>query len=143
MLSKQKKYGESTEVLKTVLKAAPLDESAKIYLGINNVELKNFVGAIELLEEVIEKNPRSFEGNFHLGRAYTGLKIYDTAKDVFSTAVEINPNNAHARYEYAVCLHQMGERQTVAEEYEILLGMDEELAEKLRREAGIKKPAGE
>ena len=138
-LYEQKKHQESLEYLNRSLVLDSNSADTKFSIGINYLKMSYFEDARRMFSDITKDTPKSFEAQFNLGQAYKGLSQYYSAVSAFRTAVEIQPSDADAHYEYAVCLNKIGTTEDVIEEYQKLLDINPNVAEKLRKTLGLKK----
>lgn len=136
-LYEQKKYSESLQYLNRLQILDPTNAGTNIFIGINYLQLKQYADARDILEMAVRKYPDSGEGFYNLGLAYKGLKDYKRAEKAFRDAIELNTANAEARYELGYCLYKQGDITGALEEYEELNNIDENIAERLRRDAKL------
>ncbi len=139
-LYKQDKYDESLKYLNQSLKIDGSNTNTKIYIGINYLGMKRLKDAQKIFSEAVKQYPGSFEGNYNLGLAHIGLKQYKSAADVLEKAVEINNDDVDTHYQLAICYHKLSEDELFEGEYEKLLDLDEETADKLANETGFVPP---
>lgn len=138
VLYRQKKYKDSLVYLNRSLLLDSNNADTKFSIGINYLKMSYFDDARRMFSDIIKETPQLFEAQFNLGLAYKGLGQYYSAVASFRTAVETNPNDADTRYEYAVCLNKIGSTDDVLKEYEKLFEIDTKVAEKLRKDLGLK-----
>ena len=101
------------------------------FLGIIYARLEDWEEALTYFKKTIELNPTSAQGYLGLGITYNILGLSDKAMEALKKAVLINPGFAQARHALALCYLRNGDRASALEEYEILKGLDPDLAEKL------------
>lgn len=135
-LYERKKYNESLDILKKSLELNDYNEDAKLMIGSNYLKLEKFEEAITIFHEQMRKT-NSYEANYNLGLAYKGQKKYDEAAIYFKNATKFNQSEAY--YELGFCYFKLGDKAAAQEQYENLLDLDEEQAEKLRKLAGLKR----
>lgn len=138
VLNQQKKHSEAIKFLERSTGIAPYDSSTKIVLAENYLQVKKFVEARDILISVTAKNSSSFEAFYNLGLAYKGLNYFYDAEDAFAEAVRIYPTSPEANYELGYIYHKQGMTIKAERQYQRLLELDKKLAEKLRKEAGLK-----
>lgn len=139
-LNKQKKYDEAIKFLERSTELYSFDESTKIVLAENYLQVKKFTEARDILINVTAANASSFEGYYNLGLAYKGLKDFYAAEGAFREAERLQYSDANSHYELGYAYYKQGKIPEAANEYKILLGIDKTLAEKLNKEAGLSKP---
>ncbi len=138
VLYNQKKYRDSVIYLNRVLALDANNADAKFSIGLDYLKMSYFEDARKIFSDINSKDPGSFEAQFNLGKAYKGLNQYYPAVAAFRNATEIEPNDADARYNYAVCLNQVGTKEDVMDQYVTLYYIDRKVAEKLRKDLGLK-----
>jgi DNA-binding helix-hairpin-helix protein with protein kinase domain/Flp pilus assembly protein TadD len=137
VLYEQKKYSESLEIALEASAVDLKDIYSQILIGKNYLKLSEFEKARAEFKDVTTKLPNSSEGFFNLGIAEKNLKNYDAAFDAFAEASRLNPNAATPYYEMAICLDELGDA-AARKQYKTLREKDPELAEKMKREIGIR-----
>ncbi len=137
VLYEQEKHNESLKYLNRSLKIEGENSATKIFIGINYLRMERFKDARQILTEVTDRYDSSFEGFYNLGLAHSGLKNYATAIAALRRAAEINPGDADTRYQLGYCFYKSGKEDEAYEQYEILLGLDKTMADKLYKEAKI------
>jgi tetratricopeptide (TPR) repeat protein len=138
VLYQQKRYKESLEFLNRSLLLDSKSTDTKFSIGMNYLKMNYFDDARRMFSDVTDKNPDSFEGHFNLGQAYKGLNQYYSAVSSFHTAIELKPDDADAHYQYALSLNKIGTTEDVMKEYQKLLDINPKVAEKLRKDLGLK-----
>ncbi len=138
VLFEQKRYKESLEFLNRSLQLDSNNTDTKFAVGMDYLKMNYFDDARRMFSDFTDKNPNSFEGQFNLGQAYKGLNQYYPAVSAFRAAIELKPNDADAHYQYAVSLNKIGTIEDVKEEYQKLLEINPKVAEKLRKDLGLK-----
>ncbi|CAA9380433.1 MAG: hypothetical protein AVDCRST_MAG74-454 [uncultured Pyrinomonadaceae bacterium] len=136
-LYEQQTYNESLKYLNRSLKIESENSETKIFIGINYLRMERFKDARQILTEVTDRYDSSFEGFYNLGLAHSGLKHYAAAIAALRRAAEINPGDADTRYQLGYCFYKSGETDKAYKQYEILLGLDKTMADKLYKEAKI------
>lgn len=138
VLYKQKKYKDSLVYLNRSLVLDSNNADTKFFIGANYLKMNYHEDARRIYSELTKQNSQWFSAQFNLGQAYKGLGQYYSAVSAFRTATELDPNEADARYEYAFCLDKIGTKEDVYEQYYELLDIDEKVAEKLKKDLGLK-----
>lgn len=100
-------------------------------LGVTYSRLENWEEALTYFKKTIELSPTFAEGYLGLGITYNILGFSVEAIKVLKKAVLINPRLAQARHALALCYLRNGDRSSALEEYEILRGLDPDLAAQL------------
>lgn len=139
VLYEQKIYKESLVYLNRSFLLDSKNTDTEFLIGINHLKMLHYENARQIFSDLTEENPESFESHFNLGQAYKGLSQYYAAVSSFRKAIEIKPDSADTRYHYAMCLHKLDAAEDVQKEYQKLLESDPQVAEKLRKNLGLKK----
>lgn len=139
VLKERKYYDEAIKFLEISTKLNPSDNSTKIVLAENYLQVKKFTQARDILTDVTYKNASLFEGFYNLGLAYKGLNEYSAAESAFKEAVRLFNSDPNSHYELGYAYYKQGKMSDAVMEYQTLLGIDDALAEKLDKEAGISK----
>ncbi len=139
VLFQQTKYKESLVYLNRSLLLDSNNIDTKFSIGANYLKMSYFDDARRMFSDVTAKDPKSFEGHFNLGQSYKGLGQYYPAVTSYRTAIQLRPGDADAHYECAIALNKIGTTEDVMEEYQELLDINPKLAEKLRKDLGLKK----
>ena len=100
-------------------------------LGVTYSRLENWEEALTYFKKTIELSPTFAEGYLGLGITYNILGFSVEAIKALNKAVLINPRLAQARHALALCYLRNGDRSSALEEYEILRGLDPDLAAQL------------
>ncbi|MBI5665457.1 MAG: tetratricopeptide repeat protein, partial [Nitrospirae bacterium] len=90
--------------------------------------------AAEAYEHVIIINPRDSDAFLNLGIAYGESGMHAKAIETFKKVLEITPDAAGAHYNIAISSLRLNDRESALKEYEILKGLDPQIAEKLQSE---------
>ena len=100
-------------------------------LGVTYSRLEKWEEALAYFKKTIELSPTFAEGYLGLGITYNILGFSVEAIKALNKAVLINPRLAQARHALALCYLRNGDRSSALEEYEILRGLDPDLAAQL------------
>lgn len=100
-------------------------------LGVTYSRLENWGEALTYFKKTIELSPTFAQGYLGLGITYNILGFSVEAIKALKKAVRINPRFAQARHALALCYLRNGDRASALEEYEILRGLDPDLADQL------------
>jgi tetratricopeptide (TPR) repeat protein len=84
------------------------------------------------LEEFTASNVKDPEGFYLLGNAYTSVKEYDKAVETYKKSLELSPRFAKARYNLASIYKFLKKDDLAREQYNALIGLDADLAAKLK-----------
>ncbi len=140
VLYAQEKYTESLKVLNRALAVEKDNGNTQVFIGINYLRMKRFNDARQVLSAAAEKYPNFFEAQYNLGLAYSGLKNYVSAAEAMRGAVDLKADDADAHYQLGFDYYKLGDKDKAKDEYLILLGIDENLAEQLRKAARLDYP---
>ena len=100
-------------------------------LGVTYSRLEYWEEALTYFKKTIELSPTFAHGYLGLGITYNILGYTVEAMKALKKAVLINPRFAQARHALALCHLRNGDRASALEEYEILRGLDPDLADQL------------
>ena len=100
-------------------------------LGVTYSRLEYWEEALTYFKKTIELSPTFAHGYLGLGITYNILGFTVEAMKALKKAVLINPRFAQARHALALCNLRNGDRASALEEYEILRGLDPDLADQL------------
>ena len=100
-------------------------------LGVTYSRLENWEEALAYFKKTIELSPTFAHGYLGLGITYNILGFNVEAMKAIKTAVLIDPRFAQARHALALCHLRNGDRASALKEYEILRGLDPDLADQL------------
>jgi len=125
------KYERAIRHLKEVIREDPLDARAHVLLGDCYGRLGKHKDAIKAYHEAIRINPSNTEALFGLGMTYGKLDRRPEAIEAFRKVVEINPSDAEAHFYLGVTYDRQNQISNAWEQYKILKGLDEKLADRL------------
>ncbi len=134
ILHKTERYSESIKFLEKPMIIDSNNEGVRLLLGKNYLQLKRYDEAKEQFDFILERNSISFEAKYGLGLVYKALKNNTLAKKTFAGALFIDPNNVDARYEYALMLSRLGDRNKAKEQYDLLYNLDKTKAEESEKD---------
>jgi tetratricopeptide (TPR) repeat protein len=100
-------------------------------LGVTYSQLEDWEEALIYFRKTIELSPSFAQGYLGLGVTYNILGMNAEAVKALKKAVLINPRFAQAHYSLGLCHLWNGDQVSALEEYEILKGLDPDLAEHL------------
>ena len=138
VLYEQDKNKESLVYLNRALLIDSNNADTKFAIGMNYLKMNYYEDARKVFGDIVAKDSRSFEAQFNLGQAFKGLNQHREAVIAFRNAIDIKPGDSDAIYNYALCLHKVGSQDAVIEQYQRLNGINQNKAEKLRKELGLK-----
>jgi tetratricopeptide (TPR) repeat protein len=125
------RFNESRQAFEEVLRINPEAVSARYNTGIAYSQLGQLHRAIESQKEVIRLSPEFVPAHFNLGIVYGKLGQPDQEMKAFKEAIRIDPGFAPAHYSIGQAFLQQGDKAAALDEYKILKGLDEEMANKL------------
>ncbi len=129
--SKAQKYEEAIKYFEAVLGINPDNAEAHNNLGLAYMRLSRRAEAAEAFRRAIRINPDHADAHYNMGFAYRKLGRYNEARAVYKKAIRINPGYAEAHYNMGVAYVTSGNREAALAEYEIIKGLDSDLANKL------------
>ncbi|MFB3779545.1 MAG: tetratricopeptide repeat protein [Bryobacteraceae bacterium] len=101
-LFESRRYSEAATELREVVKEQPADATAKYYLGLALLELKEYEPAAEQFrladEQRREIKPRADQIKAGLAQVYTEQKRYDEAQRLIDEALKENDKSAEAHF---------------------------------------------
>jgi len=142
ILYEQGKHKESLKHLNRSLVIDPKNTETKIYIGINYLQTNRFEEARRIFTQATGENSSSFEGFYNLGLAHIGLENYDSAAASLQKAVFVGKDDVDAHYRLGFCFYKLGRDDEAYEEYETLLKLDEDAAERFFEETELDRFSG-
>lgn len=134
-----KQYSAAIQSCNSALRLNPGDGESHLYLArsyefLNQTDraVDNYNKAITGLIKYTQDNPEYSDGFYLLGTAYFALQKDQEAVDALLACLRLAPNFARARYVLGYSYYSMGNKTAAREQYNLLLGIDQALAEKLR-----------
>ncbi len=132
-----KDYQKAIESFKEGVRVEPFDVAEAHYvLGRAYFSSSDYQKAIELYKEAIRINPDYAEAYCNLGVTYNNIENYQKAIESLKEAIRIairtiNLDYADAHYNLGIAYLRIGDRGSALDEYNILKGLDKELANEL------------
>jgi len=126
-----KDYQKAIESYKEAIRIEPDYADAYSLLGLAYTDLGDYQKAIESYKELVRIKPDYAEAHRSLGIAYGGIKDFQKAIESHKEAIRIKPDYADAHYRLGLAYVIIGDRGSALDEYNILKGLDKELANKL------------
>lgn len=120
------------EVYKHLVVAEPDNAEAYRFLAGYYMDLGAYERAINALKEVVRIEPNDVSAYSMLGDAYWSCEQYEKAMLAYKRAMKLQVNNPMTHYQMAKAYLRMGDKNSALEEYELIKGMDENLADELR-----------
>ncbi len=73
-------------------------EDVYLKMGLAQMEIKDFSGAIDSLEKAVENNPQEDSIKYKLAQAYQEAEQYEKAENTYKELAEVNPDEARVYY---------------------------------------------
>jgi len=118
-------------VFKQVVKADKDNVNAYRFLAGYYMSSGSYDEAAKALRQIIKIDPNDAYAHSRLGDAYWSTGRYEDAIAQYKQCIGLRMSGPHVRYQIALTYLQMGDKDSAQQEYEILKGMDEELANQL------------
>jgi tetratricopeptide (TPR) repeat protein len=131
---------EAAQVLQEVVRLSPRSAFAYTNLGQAYRLLGKFQNALDVLQEALRISPTDSVAHNHLGLTYESLDRQQEALAAYRQAVAIKSDYAEAHYNLALLHLEMGDRNQAQHEYDILKGLNSDLANVLMRKLGPSNP---
>ena len=125
------KADEEIQAYKQAIRLKPDFTSAYERLAIRYSRSKKFTEAIDVLRQLIALKPGDAVAPNNMGEAYLELNRLPEAQESFRQAIRLKPDFGKAYYNLGKCLLAMGNRDGALEQYNILMNIDADWAEKL------------
>jgi predicted Zn-dependent protease len=104
---KARRYSDSIEQAKAVLRLRPDLPSANLFLGAGYVELGEFAAAISPLKKVLEAQPTERNARLMLAQALSGARQCKEAAEQFQKLSELVPDNPKVWYGLGQCYDKL------------------------------------
>jgi len=124
-------FTKAVETWKRALEVDPDYNLAHLDLAFNYANLGRYEEAIAKWKYLIELEPDIAVLYVFLGRTYYTAGRYTEAVTAYKRALTLNPKHEQAHYELGKVYLQMDDEDLALKEYEILKGLDKELADNL------------
>jgi len=124
-------YEEAIESYKQAISDKPDYTEASYKLGTVYAELGRYEEAIESYKQVIRSKPDYAEVQYSLGFSYAKLYLHKEAIKSLKQAIQIRPDYAEAHHILGLMYLIPGNKNAALEQYEILNGLDKDLADEL------------
>lgn len=85
--------------------------------AIKEIELGNYLKAINLLKEIIKRKPDYLLAYYNLGNLYMSLEDFQKGKIYFEKAIVIDPLHAKSYLGLAICLSRLGKKEQAIKYY--------------------------
>lgn len=125
------KADEEIQAYKQAIRLKPDFTSAYERLAVRYSRSKKFNEAIDVLRQLIALKPGDAVAPNNMGEAYLELNKLPEAQESFRQAIRLKPDFGKAYYNLGKCLLAMGNRDGALEQYNILMNIDADWAEKL------------
>ena len=124
------KHDDAIEAYKELLKLNPDNSVAHINLSYCYIQVGQYEEAVRSAKDAITIQPHEVAFN-NLGCAYRDLTRYGDAVEAFYQSIKINPDYPRSHYNLGLTYLRMTDRASAIREYEMLKGLDSELAQEL------------
>jgi len=118
-------------VLEQVVKADSDNVDAYRFLADYYMDAGSYEKAVKPLIEVVKIDPNDAYAHSKLGDAYWNCGRYEEAITAYKQSTKLHVDDPHIRYQIALAYLKIGDKDSAKEEYEILKGKDEDLANEL------------
>jgi arylsulfatase A-like enzyme/Tfp pilus assembly protein PilF len=135
LLAREKRFGESIDVLKEGLKRLPDSVVLMSRLASFYMRIGDFKGAFEMSRATLEQDPKHFDALVIAGWAEDMWGNWQESAGYFGRALEIEPENKYTRLKYAYALGALGRGEEAAE-------IDEKLKKEYPKDFRIYKDLG-
>ena len=125
------KADEEIQAYKQAIRLKPDFTSAYERLAVRYSRSKKFNEAIDALRQLIALKPGDAVAPNNMGEAYLELNKLPEAQESFRQAIRLKPDFGKAYYNLGKCLLAMGNRDGALEQYNIIMNIDADWAEKL------------
>jgi Flp pilus assembly protein TadD len=103
----------------------------------NYIMMKRYADARKIFTELALTHRSANTVFYNLGLAHKALEDYPSAAKAFRSAVEVSSVDADSRFELGYCLYKTGDTKGARAQYEKLLGINEQRAQDLKKQAKI------
>jgi tetratricopeptide (TPR) repeat protein len=133
MFLKLQRYDEAVGAFKDALDLKPGYASALYNIGYSYSLANKYKEAVEGFQKYAEFMPEDPVGWLNIGVAYMMLKNFEAALEPLRKSIELKPDNAVAHYNLAIVYLNLKDNYSATEVYKTLLGLNQELAGKLKK----------
>ncbi len=133
MFLKLQRYDDAVGAFKDALALKPGYASALYNIGYSYSLANKYKDAVEGFQKYAEFMPEDPVGWLNIGVAYMMLKNFEAALEPLRKSIELKPDNAVAHYNLAIVYLNLKDSYSATEVYKILLGLNSELAGKLKK----------
>jgi len=134
-----KQYQKAVDACNDALRINPNDGETNYYIGRAydllkkpDVATTHYEKAVTGLIEYTRNNPDSSDGFYLLGNAHYANNQRDKAIEAYKKSLQLSPNFAKARYNLGYIYFLSDDMNSAHEQYNALLKIDKDLAEKLK-----------
>ena len=118
-LFESKRFEESIEKFKEVIKIDPNSVNSYLYWGVALWKLGKFEEAIEKFKWIIKINPTRAGVYYIIGVTLSKLEKFEEAIEKYQEVIKIDPNHADAYYNWGIALKELGRLKEAKEKFEI------------------------
>jgi cytochrome c-type biogenesis protein CcmH/NrfG len=118
-------------VLKQVVKIDSNNLKAHRFLAGYYMDSGRYEEAGNALKQVVRLDPNDSAAQTMLGDACWNCGCYEEAMMAYKQAMKMQLNNPYIHYQVGQAYLKMGDKDSAQEEYEVLKGLDKELANQL------------
>lgn len=133
MFMKLERYDEAVQTFQDVLAINPNYESSYYNIGFCYSKQKKYQDSVEAFKKFVELAPDNADGWFNIGVGYMIQKKFSAALEPLQKAVELRPDYGLAHYNLAITYLNLRDNYSAREVYNVLLTIDPDLAEKLKK----------
>ena len=131
-----KRYQDSITALQKSASLGSTNNDTQRVLGLNYIELKKWGEAQKVFTEITRSDYYSFPAFYNLGISAKNAGDLTVAEDALKRAVALKPNEAKAHFELGRCYIKSGQISNADAEYQTLLLLSPQLADRLKQETG-------
>jgi protein O-GlcNAc transferase len=118
------KLEQAEHIYKEILKVHPSNFYALQYLGVLNIQHRNFDSAIEYIEKALQSNTDDSHAYYNLGIAFSGKGQVDKALTCYQNAIRINPINSDAYVNIGIIYKEKGELEDATTNFQKALQLN-------------------
>jgi len=124
MLLRQGQLDESETLLREILKEEPKLFDARHFLGLIELQRKNFKAAAHFIGQALKLDPKSAQAHVNLGNALRGLGRHEEAVRSYDRALAIQPELAVAFFNRGDTLFEIGRHDQARVSFDGALKVD-------------------
>ncbi len=133
MYSKMGKHQESIDAFNQALKVRPDYDLAYFNIGLSYFKLKKYKEAVESFKKFVEITPDNADAWHNMAVGYMQMKNFEAAIEPLRKSIELRPDYGTAYYNLAICYLNLKDEFSAREIYKKLVGIDSDLAQKLKK----------